>query len=85
MVEMGDLGGMGFISSEVSLFSSEQNKNISTLIENSSELNFFCSELFFFFGSLGVNGDNGFDGANGLKGNNGDLMGDNGNLFGVIF
>jgi len=43
---MGILGGIGLIGSEITKFCSEKNKNISTLIKNSSEQKFFSSELF---------------------------------------
>ena len=43
---MGYLGGMGVNNAELSFFSSEQNKNSSTLFKISSEIKNFCSELF---------------------------------------
>ena len=43
---MGDLGGMGVNNAELSFFSSEQNKNSSTLFKISSEINKISSELF---------------------------------------
>lgn len=46
---MGNLGCMGLMGAEIEKFSSEQNKNNSTLLKNSSEIKKFISELFYCF------------------------------------
>ena len=43
---MGNLGCMGLMGAEIEKFSSEQNKNNSTLFKNSSEIKKIISELF---------------------------------------
>jgi len=45
--KMGNLGNLGVMGSEITEFSSEQNKNSSTLFKFSSEIKIICSELFF--------------------------------------
>jgi len=47
MRQMGDLGNMGLIGSEIQKISSEKNKISSTLIKNSSEVNFFLLGVIF--------------------------------------